>query len=210
MRRLFAGKQLAGIVCEDIRGDAIEKGMAHFSVRVSSDNLASFAQSAFSPWVIRTQEKCFYAYRRSDAKKIDAKCDEALSYRPIDRSLLETGSLENCEDVRREIVWMWPSLDRYYQYGFGRAAAAGNRIVCWCTSEYCSESFCGIGIETVPDMQNQGIATAAACRFVSASLERGLTPHWEADVENPASIRVAEKAGFELVERAEAINGHFR
>ena len=202
--------QLAEIVREYICGYAIENGLADFSVRAASADLESAAQNAFGPWTVRTQKKHFYAYQRSDAKKVDAKCDEALSYGPIDRSLLEAGMLENREAVRREIVWMWPSLDRYYQYGFGRAAVVGNRIVCWCTSEYRSKSFCGIGIETVLDMQNKGIATATTCRFVSDSLTRGLIPHWEADVDNPASIRVAEKAGFQLIERAEAIIGKFR
>jgi RimJ/RimL family protein N-acetyltransferase len=201
---------LTNTVFEEIYGNAIENGLTYFNVRIASADLSLLAQNAFKPWLKESQKKNFYAYNRSGVRIMGDSCNKRIAYRAIDQSLLETEKPENSEAVHREIIWMWPSLDRFYQYGFGRAAVLDGKILCWCTSEYCSSSYCGIGIETIPEMQNKGIATATACKFVSDSLECACIPHWECSVDNMPSIRVAEKVGFQLIERANAIVGQFK
>jgi len=118
---------------------------------------------------------------------------------PIDRDLLARGDLANREQVGAEIRWMWPSEERFAAHGFGYAAVAQERVICWCTAEYVSARRCGIGIETVPEYERRGVATATAARFVAEAVGRGLTPYWECRRENIGSIRVAEKLGFELL-----------
>jgi len=87
--------------------------------------------------------------------------------------------------------------ERFITQGFGYAAVVQERVICWCTAEYVSAQRCGIGIETVPEYERRGVATATAARFVADAIGRGLTPYWECRRENIGSIRVAEKLGFE-------------
>jgi RimJ/RimL family protein N-acetyltransferase len=71
--------------------------------------------------------------------------------------------------------------------------------VCWCIAEYVSDGRCGMGIETIPQYQNRGLATLAA-RAVAAECDaRNITAHWDSWKDNHPSVRVAEKLGFELV-----------
>jgi RimJ/RimL family protein N-acetyltransferase len=86
-------------------------------------------------------------------------------------------------------------------HGFGYAAVIPDRVICWCTAEYVSPQRCGIGIATDPAFERRGVATATAAQFVAECLRRGKRPYWECAAGNPASARVAEKAGFELLEQ---------
>jgi len=118
----------------------------------------------------------------------------------IDRAFLERRELENLQLVEAEIEWMWSTEGKRRAREFGVAALKGNTIVCWCTAEYVSRQMCGIGIETLPEYMNRGIATATAARFVERCRERDIVPFWECDTENIGSVRVAEKVGFSLLE----------
>jgi RimJ/RimL family protein N-acetyltransferase len=88
---------------------------------------------------------------------------------------------------------MWTSITRFMKCGFGFNLATGNKVVSWCTSEYMSKDKCGIGIATLREYQNRGLATITASAFVEHSHQRSIQPHWECNVENLASRRVAEK-----------------
>ncbi len=81
--------------------------------------------------------------------------------------------------------------------------------MCWCTSEYVSEAKCGIGIETIQPYQNMGIATATTARFVDFCLRQNITPHWECEIHNTASIRVADKVGFKRLQEKVFWGGEF-
>ena len=134
---------------------------------------------------------------------------EGVAFVPIDGALFNVKGLASLDQVRHEIGLMWPSEALYLKQGFGVAALAGQTIVGWCTAEYASRTMCGIGIETLEDYQRRGIATAMARRFVRHALAHGVTPHWECDAGNLPSVRVAEKAGFTLVEETAFWAGAF-
>jgi RimJ/RimL family protein N-acetyltransferase len=59
-----------------------------------------------------------------------------------------------------------------------------------------SKDKCDMGIETVYDYQNMGLATSAASAFLEHCKEKSIKPHWECNAENLASRHVAEKVGF--------------
>jgi RimJ/RimL family protein N-acetyltransferase len=77
------------------------------------------------------------------------------------------------------------------------------QIVCWCTAEYVSCGWCGIGIETIQAYQRRGLATATATAFLAHCAAHGIQPHWDCWANNVPSVRVAEKVGFALVEEYE-------
>ena len=114
----------------------------------------------------------------------------------IDEKFLYNPRYKNVEFVVREILQMWPSIDRFITHGFGFSFVTKDRVACICTSEYVSTDKCGIGIETVQEYRNKGLATIAASALVQHCQHKGITPYWETNVENLASKRVAAKVGF--------------
>ena len=105
---------------------------------------------------------------------------------------------------------MWPSEERFYEQGFGVIALLAGEAIGWCTAEYVSRDWCGIGIEVVEGYEKRGVATAMTARFVKECLRRRIHPHWECGADNLGSIRVAEKVGFERSEEATFWVGVFR
>ena len=158
---------------------------------------------------LRKVPKLFYALGERKALSVPPPALEDVRFLAIDADLLQREDLRNLERVRAEVEWMWPSLDRYVERGFGCAALCGGAVVCWCTAEYVSADRCGIGIETLPAFQNKGVGTGAAACFVRACLDRGIIPHWECHRGNAASIRVAEKLGFSAVSESVSWSGAF-
>ena len=114
----------------------------------------------------------------------------------IDENFLYSPRYKNVEFVVREILQMWPSIDRFITFGFGFSFVTKDRVAIFCTSEYVSKDKCGIGIETLQWYRNKGLATIAASAFVQHCQYKGITPYWECNVENLAPRRVAAKVGF--------------
>jgi RimJ/RimL family protein N-acetyltransferase len=114
----------------------------------------------------------------------------------IDENFLYSPRYKNVEFVVREILQMWPSIDRFITFGFGFSLVTKDRVACFCTSEYVSKDKCGIGIETLQEYRNKGLATVAASALVQHCQHKGITPYWECNVENLASKRAAAKVGF--------------
>jgi RimJ/RimL family protein N-acetyltransferase len=115
--------------------------------------------------------------------------------------LLANHRLQNVQHVIAEIESCWPSLQQFYDKGFGVTLLLGEEeIVCWCTAEYVSAGRCGIGIETDEAYQNRGFATLTAAAFVEDCLARQVAPHWDSWTTNVPSLAVAEKVGFRMVQ----------
>jgi GNAT superfamily N-acetyltransferase len=134
---------------------------------------------------------------------------EDLRVAPIDAELLARGDITGVDEVRDEVRQMWPSEELFLKRGMGLVALVGDRVACWCTTEYVSQRRCGIGIATHPEHRLRGIATFLAAQLAADWLRRGVTPYWDCRAENLASSRVARKAGFALVERFSMWAGRF-
>ncbi len=200
--------ELQQLVQATIRPQAIQEGRIYFKVSSLSDTAQSVVPSLFSGIKLRPLEKRLY--RLAVAPDVaDWPSPEGVQIAPIDQSFLQRIDLAGIEDIREEVAVMWRLPELFIQYGLGFAALFGSRMICWCTSEYMSADRCGIGIATNPAFERRGIATATAARMVQACLRRGLTPYWECRSDNKASIRVAEKLGFTLIETETVQIGQF-
>lgn len=191
-----------------IRAAALALGRPRFGLRVLGPAAADLDAPGLTKLALTRRTKRFYTFPRLAAPAPPA--DGGAEFVLITGAWLAGGRLRNLERVRAEVEWMWPSLDRFAQRGFGVAAVRGDAVVCWCTAEYVGGRSCGIGIETDEAVQRQGLATATAARFVTHSLGLGLAPHWECDSQNAGSVRVAEKVGFELAQALPMWVGLFR
>jgi RimJ/RimL family protein N-acetyltransferase len=205
-----AEQALCRLVRDVVRQQAIEIGAIYFSSRAMSSDMQPLLQSAFADHLHLQRPMLFYLYEQP-AICTSWPLAPDIQLLPIDQSLLTATDYRNLVPIRAEISWMWPSIERFLEHGWGVAAVHRNETaVCWVTAEYVSARQCAVGIETSPEFRQQGIATAAAARFVAESLQRGVQVGWECEADNPPSVRLAEKLGFTLVERYDFLSGNFR
>ncbi|HLJ67074.1 MAG TPA: GNAT family N-acetyltransferase [Chloroflexota bacterium] len=187
---------LTRFVAEQLKPQARTAGVSRFKARALSTLLHDAVPDIFSGTPLHAAPTFFYIHdtaRPTSAHPVTLAHCEIV---PITPAALEPGALRYSEHVREEIGAMWPSEDRFHEYGFGKLAVRDGEILCWCTAEYLSPARCGIGIATAPQFERRGIATATAARFVEEAQARGITPCWECARDNLPSVRVAEKVGF--------------
>jgi RimJ/RimL family protein N-acetyltransferase len=202
-------EDLTSLLHTYIKEKAIMERLSYFKVKPLSSLLENSITEIFRDIPLHKTNKLFYTFLAKSVKTNPNPGLENIQYHPIDANLLEVGRFENSQYVRSEIEWMWPSLERFLEKGFGTAAVNDGSIICWCTAEYVSRSKCGIGIEVIDEFQNKGIATATASHFLEHCLNQNIVAHWECDKENIGSVRVAEKVGFEKIEETVFWSGQF-
>lgn len=202
-------KDLAELINAQVKEKAIKEGLSYFKVKGLSPSLESSITDIFQNIPLRKTNKLFYVFRDKRVKTIPNPKLDGIQYHTIDADFLEEGRFKNSRSVKAEIEWMWPSMERFRERGFGIAAVMDASIVCWCTAEYVSKSKCGIGIEVIDQFQNKGIATATAAHFLAHCINQNIVAHWECDKDNTGSVRVAEKIGFEKIEETVFWSGHF-
>ena len=202
-------KDLASLINTHVKEKAVKEGLSYFKVKPLSSSLENSITDIFQNIPLHKTNKLFYTFRAEKVKTIPNPKLEGIQYHPIDADLLEEGRFENNRHVKSEIEWMWPSLERFLEKGFGTAAVMDASIIGWCTAEYVSKGKCGIGIEVIDEFQNKGIATAMTAHFLEHCMNRNIVPHWECDKDNIGSVLVAEKVGFEKIEETVFWNGQF-
>ena len=198
--------ELPVFIQEEIKKDAEEEGISFFKLRNLTEMSDKMLKSMFGDTEFRTLEKYFYEYKKEDVENFESSL-EGLEIMDIDKEMLERIDFRNLDDVVDELRWMWPSLGIYFEKGFGKVAVVEDEIVCWCTAEYVSEGMCGIGIETLDKYRQKGIGTKTATEFVRYCLSRDMTPYWECDASNEASVRLAEKLGFDKLSESQVFLG---
>jgi len=202
-------KDLASLINSHIKEKAIKERLSDFNVKTLSSSLENSITDIFQDIALHKINELFYTFRAQKVNSIPNPKLKGIQYRPIDADFLEEDRFENIQDVKYEIEWMWPSLERFREKGFGTAAVLDTSIICRCTAEYVSKSKCGIGIAVIDEFQNKGIATATAAHFLEQCLNQNIVAHWECDKDNIGSVRVAEKVGFEKTEETVFWSGQF-
>lgn len=81
--------------------------------------------------------------------------------------------------------------------GMGWGAFARGRLVSVAVPFYIGDRFEDIGVVSEPGFRGRGLSVACAGSLCADILSRGRTPSWSTSPENLASLRVAEKLGFE-------------
>lgn len=198
-------KALKELISLEIREMALAQNSPYFSLKGLCKEATLILQEVFQETITGEYDKLFYRYPLSTPPQMKLK---GVDFFIINQDLFEEDLL-NQDHVYEEIQSMWPSLHQFLEEGFGVAAVVNKEIVCWCTAEYVGISHCGIGIETVEEMQNRGIATNTAARFITLSLQKGFIPNWECWANNLSSVKVAEKLSFELLESSTVLVGTF-
>lgn len=90
----------------------------------------------------------------------------------------------------------WGSVPSFLANGIGFCMLDGEQIVGEATAIFQSTTTAEVDIFTHPAYRGKGIAKQLAMTFIDHCLARSITPHWDCDVSNTASIVLAEKIGF--------------
>lgn len=80
-------------------------------------------------------------------------------------------------------------------------AVVNGRIVAIAQNYALSDRYGDVGVATLPDFRGQGLATAAAALVAQELQGNGRIPVWSCGEDNYASLRVAQKLGFEYDSR---------
>jgi RimJ/RimL family protein N-acetyltransferase len=189
-------ESLAGTVTARIQPRALATGATWFKARALTPDLEERLPSLFPGTALHQSQYLFFVHRDELPPPFALATLPEMTLLHITPDVLSSDALEDIDQVRAEIRWMWPSKERFFECGFGSIAVVGNEVVCWCTAEYVSPASCGVGIATAPRYQGQGIATVTAMHFLREARSRGVTVYWECGAANYPSVRVAEKLGF--------------
>ena len=95
------------------------------------------------------------------------------------------------EELREELV---SGTEIFY-------VAKGEQAASFCYAGAKTEKYWDISIETLPPFYRQGLATRCVCGAIEEMWTHGLEPIWAAVDANTASVKMANKLGFNAVDR---------
>jgi hypothetical protein len=189
---------LADLLRQTVLPGMLARGCSRYEAHASNEALTRMWTTILPDASARS--RLFLTWKGARAPTPALSADPSLQLRPIDEALLRDDRLEYAKDVRCEVAGMWGSVEAFLRGGFGYCMANDREVVCWCTAEYVSPGWCGIGIETIEAYQRRGLATATATAFLVHCAAHGIQPHWDCWATNTPSVRVAEKVGLEPVD----------
>ncbi len=184
---------------ESIYPEALAAGKEMFVLHYAPDPWANVIEKILEgkyPIPDRRQYYRFKEFKQNWRTLLPA----GFTLRVVDRTLLETGQLQNLDGLRHEMCSERPSVEEFLAQSFGVCIVHGEALAGWCLSEYNTSDSCEIGIETLEPYQKRGLATAMTSAFVEHARARGITQiGWHCYASNIPSVATALKAGFEHV-----------
>jgi GNAT superfamily N-acetyltransferase len=91
-------------------------------------------------------------------------------------------------------------VEDFLKKSFGYYILKGDALASWCLSEYNVGDRCEVGVATVDEHQQRGLATAATLALVEQALSTGCHRiGWHCWSRNTPSVALALRAGFEKV-----------
>ncbi|MGQ3480109.1 GNAT family N-acetyltransferase [Paenibacillus sp. TY11] len=99
------------------------------------------------------------------------------------------------------IIKYWGTVENFIQKGFGFSVTQNNVHAGECVSIFTSLGFAEIDIITNDHFRGRGVAQCTSEAFILECLNRTLTPKWDCDIHNRASINLARKMSFGNPER---------
>ena len=124
---------------------------------------------------------------------------EGFQLKMVDAELLAM-NLKHLDTLKEEMTSERPSVEDFLAKSFGVCAVHENELAGWCLSEYNADSRCEIGIETISEYRQRGIATTLTLAFLEHAFSNGISEvGWHCFKRNAPSAKTALKAGFDKV-----------
>lgn len=91
----------------------------------------------------------------------------------------------------------WGGVHNFLHNGFGFCLEQDGLLVSECTAIFANPYAAEIDIVTDEHYRGKGLGFIVAHAFIRRCLQMGITPHWDCNIDNFASCRMAERLGFE-------------
>ena len=89
------------------------------------------------------------------------------------------------------------TAESFFQHGFGLSLVSGNAVVAEAYAPLLARGTMEIGVITAEDHRGRGYATYIAASVIERCLELGRSVAWSCETDNPASVAIAAKLGFQ-------------
>lgn len=93
--------------------------------------------------------------------------------------------------------YFWNDAGDFTRKGTGFTYLIDGKPASTAFSAYVHDNYLELGIETSPDYWGKGLALQVCTALIDYCLEKNLIPVWSCREENTASVRLAQKLGFE-------------
>jgi GNAT superfamily N-acetyltransferase len=174
-----------------------------FIVRFTTDDWIPVLEQMFAGHETFLAPRLYFEIQPEAAGK--TSLPEGFDLRQVTRELLDS-HIAGLDMLREEMCSERASVEDFLEKSFGLCPLYENQIAGWCLSEYNVGDRCEIGIATLEPHQRKGIATMLTKAFLTEAFERGyLRVGWDCWEKNAASVAAAQRAGFKLVTREQAM-----
>ncbi|MEK5400200.1 GNAT family N-acetyltransferase [Paenibacillus sp. FSL K6-2859] len=129
------------------------------------------------------------------SKDIHIKIDEGLHYEILNEDI----SNRYREDFYTYYKLVWDSNKHFNERGLGHFITKENKIISVCSSPYVGGGFAEIDMITIEEHQWKGLATKVGIGFIKDCRSKNLIPNWSCHSDNPISISLANKLGFDPI-----------
>ena len=178
---------------------ALASGQEGFAVYYDSPAWEEKMDALLADKEIIHADREYYACKELKYKWQDF-LPEGFQIQMVDADLLENANLKHLDTLKEEMISERPSVDDFLAKSFGVCAIRENELAGWCLSEYNADGRCEIGIETISDYRQRGIATALTLAFLEHAFSHDIKEvGWHCFKRNESSAKTALKAGFAKV-----------
>ncbi|MCB9419801.1 MAG: GNAT family N-acetyltransferase [Ardenticatenaceae bacterium] len=186
---------LRRLLLDEMLPDARARYIPHFTLLIDRPEWAAQFPALLpdQPLVDVPRLDFHLAGRRVDWQNL---LPEGMHLHPLDSAFLARTNLANIMNVVGWVRSFWPDVAAFEQRELGFAVVAGQTVASWALAVYAGARALELGVETAVSHRGQGLATIAADACLAACAARGITPHWQCDEANAASVRLAARLGF--------------
>ena len=178
---------------------AVAAGLEGFAVYYDSPAWEEKMDALLADKEIIHADREYYACKELKYKWQDFM-PEGFQIQMVDADLLANTGLEHLETLKEEMTSERPSVDDFLAKSFGVCAIHKNELAGWCLSEYNADGRCEIGIETISEFRQRGIATALTLAFLEHAFSHDIKEvGWHCYKRNAPSAQTARKAGFDKI-----------
>ncbi|MFX1518193.1 MAG: GNAT family N-acetyltransferase [Promethearchaeota archaeon] len=147
---------------------------------------------------LNTIPRCYYSLQSTLSIDWNHRLPPDCHIEFVDKQLFGKSSLKNFSYLMDEVRDIVGSVEEFLSNGnFGYCLIRDEKkIVSWCLS-FLYGSLCEVWVQTVTEHRKKGFATLTVATFVEYCQNNDITIGWHSNQDNQASIKLAEKIGFE-------------
>lgn len=180
------------------------QGIDYFEFSIESERLREPILQMFGDKEMQKAQE--FRFRKKDATPELLDLPEGYTVHKVDMelwNLIKEGTLENGSLVAGRILGSWENANDFFEKSLAFCITHLNKIIAVIVGTARFNNVIAIDIATEEAHRNKGLGQILTGRFVNECVRRGLVAQWDCMKSNPASRKLAEKAGFKFIKQNE-------